>query len=880
MSKVQTLRVFVKQRLTAAAEEIFELFERTIAEYEEELGRHRKLLDAVFKPQVQLHRADVQQLLVNIEDPPEQQEWSSSLDQEDPPELPHIKEEQEELWTSQEGEQLGGLEEADITKFTFTPVPVKSEEDDEEEPQSSQLHQIKTEEIRDGEHLKTEADGEDCGGPGPDRNFNPDTLLQPAARVKVSHSEPESDDSWDWEDTRKHQSGSNALQHNKAPVSDVEGGTGVRPFGCSVCGKRYRWKNSLTDHMRLHSEEKRFSCSVCETSFHWRRNLVKHMKIHAGKKPFRCSVCGMKYARSVNLTKHLEVHTGEQRFTCSICKMSFDDGGSLSTHMSLHTGSNPFSCSVCKKTFQSRFHVVKHMRIHTGEKPFRCSLCGRRFAQNTHLKRHSIVHTGEKSFSCSVCGKRFTQKSTLTVHLGLHTGEKPHTCSICKKSFSLRKILTAHMRVHTGEKPFSCRDCGKRFARKAHLRRHMTIHRGETVSLQPLYKTDPTAHIRGTDVFSGGTTCRRNMSKVQTLRVFVKQRLTAAAEEIFELFERTIAEYEEELGRHRKLLDAAFKPQVQLHRAVSTDVQQLSEGEEEDPPEQQERSSSLDQEDPPELPHIKEEQEELWTSQEGEQLGGLEEADITTFTPDPVKSEEDDEEKPQSSQLHQRQTEEIRDEELWTTGVDGEDCGGPESARIFNPDSHLQPAHVKISQYSEPETDDSYDWEETREHQSGSDALQNHEVSVSDVEYMTGTTLTNSYECATSFGHGGLLQNQVSPFICSICGKRYPRKSSLGAHMRLHVEGKRFSCPVCKKGFQWRRDVVTHMRSHTGEKPFSCLVCGIRFARKEHLNRHSKVHTGEKPFSCSVCGKRFARNAHLRRHSTIHKGKSISLKPL
>ena len=56
MSKVQTLRVFVKQRLTAAAEEIFELFERTIAEYEEELCRQRKLLDAVLQPQVQLHR--------------------------------------------------------------------------------------------------------------------------------------------------------------------------------------------------------------------------------------------------------------------------------------------------------------------------------------------------------------------------------------------------------------------------------------------------------------------------------------------------------------------------------------------------------------------------------------------------------------------------------------------------------------------------------------------------------------------------------------------------------------------------------------------------------------------------------------------------------
>ncbi|KAI3358992.1 hypothetical protein L3Q82_015374 [Scortum barcoo] len=211
------LRALVKQRLTAAAEEIFVLFERTIAEYEEELSRskeenerQRKLLDAVFKPEVRLHRADVQQLLVRKEEvPPEQQDWSSSLDQEDP-EPPHIKEEQEEVWSSQEGEQLQGLEEADISKFPFTPVPVKSE-DDEEKPQSSQLHQTHT------EQMETGADGEDCGGPEPARNSDPDQHLQPDADEKTSDSsDPETDDSDDWEETREAQSGLNCP--NNGPV--------------------------------------------------------------------------------------------------------------------------------------------------------------------------------------------------------------------------------------------------------------------------------------------------------------------------------------------------------------------------------------------------------------------------------------------------------------------------------------------------------------------------------------------------------------------------------------------------------------------------------------------------------------------------------------
>ncbi|XP_049916731.1 uncharacterized protein LOC126400211 [Epinephelus moara] len=115
-----------------------------------------------------------------------------------------------------------------------------------------------------------------------------------------------------------------------------------------------------------------------------------------------------------------------------------------------------------------------------------------------------------------------------------------------------------------------------------------------------------------------------------------------------------------------------------------------------------------------------EEQEEVWSSPEGEQLSGLEEADITTFTSVTVKSE-DDEEKPQSSLLHQSQTEDSRETEPPTsssatqikTETDGEDCGGSESARNFDPHGHSQPNtdDEKASDSSETEDSD-IDWQE------------------------------------------------------------------------------------------------------------------------------------------------------------------------
>uniref|UniRef100_A0A8C9Z6T0 C2H2-type domain-containing protein n=1 Tax=Sander lucioperca TaxID=283035 RepID=A0A8C9Z6T0_SANLU len=244
----------------------------------------------------------------------------------------------------QEGEQLQGLEEADI-KFPFTSVPVKSEEEDDEEH---------------------------WGGPEPARNSDPDSPLQPATHDKTSDSsESETDASGDWEETEEPQSGLNSLQNNEVPVSDVEPlrkHTGVqtdgKPFCCSVCGKRYPLKKSLSIHMRLHSEGKHFTCSVCKTSFCSKSNLVMHMRIHTGEKPFSCSFCSKRFARKTHLRDHLSSHTGDK----------------------------PFSCSVCSKTFIQKNHLKQHLTVHTGEKPFSCSVCSKTFALKQNLKR--LVESG------------------------------------------------------------------------------------------------------------------------------------------------------------------------------------------------------------------------------------------------------------------------------------------------------------------------------------------------------------------------------------------------------------------------------------------------------------------------------------------------------
>ncbi|KAM6917405.1 uncharacterized protein PEZ65_013244 [Lycodopsis pacificus] len=256
MSKVRMLRYLVNQQLTAAEEEMFGLFEGTIAELEEELSRskeqnerQRRLLDAVYNPAVRIQGADVQQLLVVEEEvPPEQQEWSSSLDQEDP-EPPHIKEEQEDP----------------------EPPHIKEEQEDPEP-----------------EQMETEADGEDCGGPEPDRNLDSDRHQGPDTDDKTGDS-PDTDDSDDWKETREPQSGLNYVKPDEVRVSDSRCSAGEKRFRCSECEKTFGKSQSLKRHMRTHTGEKPFSCSVCKKSFNRRSTLQIHMRTHTGEKPFSCS---------------------------------------------------------------------------------------------------------------------------------------------------------------------------------------------------------------------------------------------------------------------------------------------------------------------------------------------------------------------------------------------------------------------------------------------------------------------------------------------------------------------------------------------------------------------------------------------------------------
>ncbi|XP_026030592.1 lisH domain-containing protein C1711.05-like isoform X2 [Astatotilapia calliptera] len=139
MSEVEVIKLLVNQRLTAVAEEIVGLFEKTFAEYRdnvarlvEETERQRRLLESVKTPGAPSPHTESQPAL-EIDTAPKQQTLGVSLNHEHIG-ARYIKEEQEEMWSSHEGEQLQGVE-----TFSFGFIPLKTESREESEVSSPYL---------------------------------------------------------------------------------------------------------------------------------------------------------------------------------------------------------------------------------------------------------------------------------------------------------------------------------------------------------------------------------------------------------------------------------------------------------------------------------------------------------------------------------------------------------------------------------------------------------------------------------------------------------------------------------------------------------------------------------------------------------------------
>ncbi|XP_077430002.1 uncharacterized protein LOC144056802 [Vanacampus margaritifer] len=334
MPSVQLLRAFVSERLSVAVDEIMMIFEKTIAEYEDELKHHRRLVGAsqLSSKTIDDRGSEASQhsqpVLISMKMSPVHPE--QSLEQETPL-APYVKEELEEVWKSP---ILNHCQKSEEMKASL------ANEEAKEKPLSSTMQQRQSVAHRQAvsptsslcEQAKCEPNEEGCGNS--DLFFHLDVAsVKPATNI----SQPALENTGNFNNSRN---------SNDQPFSDS-------------------WQSSDPEtHLGSHNQVKFYKCTDCGKIFKYNHNLQRHMSCHTGEKPFGCIECGRKFNQKASLDRHKRVHTGEKPFNCMFCGKNFTRRGSLTSHMRFHTGEEPFTCSICKKSYNNRGTLVKHMRAH------------------------------------------------------------------------------------------------------------------------------------------------------------------------------------------------------------------------------------------------------------------------------------------------------------------------------------------------------------------------------------------------------------------------------------------------------------------------------------------------------------------------------------
>ena len=92
----------------------------------------------------------------------------------------------------------------------------------------------------------------------------------------------------------------------RAPRKNSSVNSDRRPHECPYCEKKFKRKDKLTNHLRVHTGERPYKCTLCEKDFSRDHHLKRHKNWHSGEKLYSCDICNKAFARKDSLNNHMK----------------------------------------------------------------------------------------------------------------------------------------------------------------------------------------------------------------------------------------------------------------------------------------------------------------------------------------------------------------------------------------------------------------------------------------------------------------------------------------------------------------------------------------------------------------------------------------------
>ncbi|EAT46516.1 AAEL002290-PA [Aedes aegypti] len=152
--------------------------------------------------------------------------------------------------------------------------------------------------------------------------------------------------------------------------------------------------------------------------------------------------------------------------------------------------------------------------------------------------------------------------------------------------------------------------------------------------------------------------------------------------------------------------------------------------------------------------------------------------------------------------------------------------------------------------------------------------------------YHDKVILYNCPNCPEAFNSQLLLDRHLKVdhkdkknHICDLCGKGYPTKRQIAAHLIRHKNPNRSQseppgchiCDMCGKEFRFRMTLKRHVfNTHTNQNTFKCDQCDKVLASAEGLKLHQRSHSDDQSIMCELCGRSFLQPYRLKVHMESH----------